>query len=215
MAANIPRYRIALDFKSLDDGARVSLVTGIEKVALTASLGQIPSIKTSLTALNAKVTALTAGNAAVAADHKLLQQDTGVRDVARGALDAELDTLRALVTNNAQSASDVTAMGFTLRASPPATRTKPDAPTQLLVRFEKKPGRARVSVAEPPSAPKGNFVAESSPDPIAATTWSPMPGNGKQRLVTGGSGAKVWVRFAQVRYGLQSDWSTPVLVTFP
>jgi hypothetical protein len=43
---------------------------------------------------------------------------------------------------------------------------------------------------------------------------SPLPGNGKQRrIITGPIGTKVWVRFARLRYGLQSEWSVPVLVT--
>jgi hypothetical protein len=80
------------------------------------------------------------------------------------------------------------------------------------VRLEKRPGRARVTVQEPAGV-HGRYLAESSPDPVGPATWSLLPGNGKQRIVTGPSGTKVWVRFAQVRYGLMSDWSVPVLVT--
>ena len=46
--------------------------------------------------------------------------------------------------------------------------------------------------------------------------WTSLPGNGKQRKLSGyASGTQLWVQFAQVRYGLQSPWSTPVLVTIP
>jgi hypothetical protein len=39
---------------------------------------------------------------------------------------------------------------------------------------------------------------------------------GKQRKLTGyATGTKLWVRFATVRWGMQSDWCTPVLVTIP
>jgi hypothetical protein len=210
-----PRTRIDLDLSTLDDADRAALFAGIQKVAAGASLAQIPSIQASLTALDAKAAALDDGNGAVAADRQQLQRDITVRDLARVAFDAEVSTLRALVANNATSPADVTAMGFSILDPASRTRTLPDAPREVVVRFERRTGRARVTVVELSSAPRGAYVAESSPDPIGPSTWSPMVGNGKQRLVTGASGAKVWVRFAQVRYGLQSAWSAPVLVTFP
>jgi hypothetical protein len=55
-------------------------------------------------------------------------------------------------------------------------------------------------------------VANNALPVMTRARWG-LPGNGKQRIITGPSGTKVWVRFAQVRYGLQSDWSVPVLVT--
>ena len=55
-----------------------------------------------------------------------------------------------------------------------------------------------------------------STDPIGTGTWSPLPGTGKQRKLAGyASGTKLWVHFATVRYGMQSAWSVPVLVTIP
>jgi hypothetical protein len=203
-----------LEFRTLDDATRSSLVAGIQKVAPQSPLAQIPAVATSLTALGKKATSLASAIGAVAADHKQLKQDQTTRDVARVVLDTELDTLRKLVANNAANASDITGMGFLVLDPATTTRTKPAAPGEVLVRLEKKPGRARVSVYEIGGL-RGRYVAESSPDPIGPATWSPLPGNGKQRLITGPSGTKVWVRFAQVRYGLQSDWSVPVLVTLP
>jgi hypothetical protein len=74
-------------------------------------------------------------------------------------------------------------------------------------------GKARVSV-QTTGTSHGRYVAESSPDPIG--TWTSLPGTGKERKLSGfASGAKLWVHFAQVRDGLQSDWSAPVLVCFP
>ena len=65
-------------------------------------------------------------------------------------------------------------------------------------------------------AGKGRFVAEMSLDAGGPSTWSSLPGTGKSRALSGyASGTKVWVRFAAVRYGMQSDWCTPVLVTIP
>jgi hypothetical protein len=64
--------------------------------------------------------------------------------------------------------------------------------------------------------PLGNFVAQVSTDPIGPATWQPLPGNGKQRTLSGyATGTKLWVQFAQVRWGLQGPWSVPVLVTIP
>jgi len=41
-----------------------------------------------------------------------------------------------------------------------------------------------------------------------------MPGAGKQRKLSGyASGTRLWVRFAAVKYGQQSAWSTPVMLT--
>jgi hypothetical protein len=76
-------------------------------------------------------------------------------------------------------------------------------------------GRASATVQETGTL-RGNYVAEATSDPISpASAWTSLAGNGKQRRIVGPTGTKVWVRFAQVRYGLQSDWSTPVLVTLP
>jgi hypothetical protein len=210
----IPRPRISLDLKHLDDAQRTALVAGIQKLGPQSALMQNAAVAASFTALGKKAAALTTANGVVAADQKLLKQDTTIRDAARVTMDVEIDTLRTLVANNAASASDITSMGFALLDPASTTRTKPSAPVEILTRLERKPGRARASVVETGTT-RGRYVAESSPDPIGAATWSPMPGNGKSRLITGPSGTKVWIRFAQVRYGLQSDWSVPVLVTLP
>lgn len=91
----------------------------------------------------------------------------------------------------------------------------PEIPQSLDVKIPKTAkGRARVSVHETGDT-HGRYVAESSPDPVGPTTRSPLPGTGKSRTLTGPSGTKVWVRFARVRGQMQSDWSTPVLVTLP
>jgi hypothetical protein len=108
--------------------------------------------------------------------------------------------LKSLVLSNATSEADITGMGFALLGSTTASRTKPDAPAALIVVYSKVHGKARVSV----QTTRGHFVAESSPDPIGI--WTSLPGNGKERKLSGyASGARLWVHFAQVRYGLQSD----------
>ena len=73
-------------------------------------------------------------------------------------------------------------------------------------------GKIRVRVHETGSI-RHQYVAQQSVD---GTTWTALGvGLGKSRMVTGATGAKVWVRFATVRGQLESDWCTPVLVTLP
>lgn len=63
---------------------------------------------------------------------------------------------------------------------------------------------------------RGKYVAEMTTDPAGAGPWTSLPGTGIERKLSGyASGTKLWVRFAAVKYGLQSAWSTPVLVTIP
>jgi hypothetical protein len=205
-------WRIALGTQELTPASAEDLVSGIKKVAPQSTLISIPAIAASYAALVAKGTALGLAVTAVAEDETLLKTDTKKRDTAYSALLLELVGLKALVLSNATSAADITGMGFTLLGSTTASRTKPDAPSALIVQLGKVHGKARVTVQT--TGENGRFVAESSPDPIG--TWTSLPGNGKQRKLSGfASGAKLWVHFAQVRYGLQSDWSAPVLVCFP
>ena len=75
-------------------------------------------------------------------------------------------------------------------------------------------GKARVAVEG--KGHLGSFVAQVSTDPIGPATWTALPGNGKSRDLAGyASGTKLWVQFAQVRWGLQGPWSAPVMVIIP
>jgi hypothetical protein len=207
----IPRWHIALDTKALDDLARGNLAASIQKVAQQSALIQLPEISASVTSLGKKAVTLKAFGEAVASDEKQLKTDITAREAARSALDVELVTLKSLVVRDAKSEGDVTGMGFSL-LSTTTSRAKPDAPV-IVQKPGKQHGKTRVAVA---GKIRGRFVAESSPDPIATpAAWASLPGNGKERILTGATGTKLWVRFAQVRYGLQSDWSTPLLVTIP
>ncbi len=135
-------------------------------------------------------------------------------DLSRQAFDLALDTFKTAVENNATSAQDVTGMGLTLLSVLKSSKTVPPAPGLILVYPGKVHGKARVVVDG--KGYLGTFVAQVSPDPPGAGTWLYLPGTGKQRLLSGyASGTKLWVQFAQVRWGLQSAWSVPVLVTIP
>jgi hypothetical protein len=199
----------------MSDEEMAAAVAGIQKLAPSSPLMKNAGIAASFTALGAKATAFTTALSAVSADHQQLRDDQEARDASRILVEGELDALRGLVVNAASGTGDLTGMGFTPATPATPSRTVPAAPAIVIVRPEKAHGRARVTVQETGTA-RGSYVAESTPDPLSATSvWSLFPGNGKQRIVTGPTGTKVWVRFAQVRYGLQSDWSTPVLVTLP
>jgi hypothetical protein len=212
MTMNTQRFHIALNVSQMTDAELGATVAGIQKIAPSGTLIQNSAIAASYKALGTKATSLASLVGAIAADHMQLKQDETGRLTARTEVQGELDSLRGLVANTATSPGDITGMGFVQLSRTAQTRTVPLPPAEFVTRLGKVHGRARVAV----SGASGNYVAESTPDPISPTSvWSSLPGNGKQRTLTGATGTKVWVRFAQVRYGLQSDWSTPVLVTIP
>jgi hypothetical protein len=206
------RFRIALCTSAMDDLKRTALIAGIQKVAPLSALMQVPA---SVAALAKKGAALTASSAAVAADEKLLAQDEGTREGCRVAVDGELNALKALVAVNATVPSDITSMGLEpLGSVVRPVHGAPNAPSGLAVNNGRVHGASRVAVALP--GYQGQFAAEVSTDPPGANTWTVLPGSGKQRKLSGyASGTRLWVRLAAVRYGLQSDWCTPVLVTIP
>jgi hypothetical protein len=105
-------------------------------------------------------------------------------------------------------------MGFVLLADVVTPEGLPEPPQALLVKTGLMHGKAIVTVAA--KGYQGKFAAEVSPDPIGSGPWTALPGTGKSRKLLGyASGTKLWVRFAAVRRGQQSAWSTPVLVTIP
>jgi hypothetical protein len=95
-------------------------------------------------------------------------------------------------------------------------RSAPEPPRALVVRIGRELGKARVAVDET-GMPRGRYVAQRSfGDPDREDTWSDLPGVGKERRLSGyASGTWIWVRFAAVRFGMQSAWSAPTLVVIP
>jgi hypothetical protein len=215
MGTPLSRWRIALDLKLMTDVQLLSLCAAIQKMSASSTLMTNTSIAASVAALAKKGPVLTSGNEAVAADEKQLKADILVRDNARQAVQLELSSLKGLVLNNATAATDITGIGYALAAGQPATRVAPAAPPASVNREGKIHGNATATV---PTTERGRFVAQAcapSSTGAPAGPWSSLPGNGKQRKLTGATGTQVWVQFAKVRYGLQGPWSTPVLVTFP
>jgi hypothetical protein len=208
------RYRAALSPGELDDTQVQEALASIQKMAQQGTLFQIAAIAASYAALTNKGPALTTAIAQEAANAAAYHQSVSARSTARLAVNRELDTFKTLVENNATSAGDVTGMGLSLLTIASPTRTPPDPPAALLVKIGQQHGKARVVVAG--KGKLGSFAAQVSTDPIGPATWSALPGTGKERKLSGyPSGTKLWVQFAAVRFGMQSAWCTPVLVTIP
>jgi hypothetical protein len=207
------RWRIALNTRLLDDAMRASMLAGIQNVAKQSQLAQNPAIAASLAALDTKGTALATANAGAAGLEKQLAATISQRDEARAAFDRELVALKALVEHAAQSEGDVTGMGFKVLVMGKPSKAPPDPPAGVVVKPSRVHGKLRVAAQ---NGSRKRFAAEVSPHPVGPSTWSALPGTGSQRELTGyPSGTQLWVRFAAVRYGMQSDWCTPALVTIP
>jgi hypothetical protein len=210
----LPRWRVALNLRLLSDLQRENLVSGIQKVAPQSALLQIPAVAGSLAALGTKSATFSTNVAVAATTEAQLKNSAAVRDLSRDVLDREIDTFKTLAENNATSEADLTGLGFELLNPSKGSKTQPDAPAAVMVKIGRAHGKARVAVQG--KGDLGNFVAQVSTDPIGPATWQMLPGNGKQRTLSGyPTGTKLWVQFAQVRWGLQSPWSVPVLVTIP
>ena len=208
------RWRAALNLRLLNDTKRTALLAAIQKVAQQSPLIQNPTIAASYASLSTKGATFVTSVANASASEQQWKADAAVRDVARVAFDLEVTNFKTLVENNATSAADLTGMGLTELVVTRSAKTMPDAPAAVLVRPGKEHGKARVAVDG--KGYLGSFVAQVSPDPIGPSTWTPLPGTGKSRNLSGyASGTKLWVQFAQVRWGLQSPWSAPVMVIIP
>ncbi len=207
------RFRAALNFALFDDALRETTLAGIQKVAPTSPLFQVPAVAAAYAAFTASGTTFTANVGTAAANEKVFRVSAAVRDSSRVSYDLMLDTLKTVVENNAASPADITGMGFTVLNVTKSSKTPPNAPALVLV-FPSKTQHGKARVVVDGKGKVGNFVAQVSGDPIG--TWTLLPGNGKERKLSGyASGTKLWVQFAQIRWGLQSPWSVPVLVTIP
>jgi hypothetical protein len=213
----VQRFHVLLNLTTLDDPTRHHLVASIAAAAPTSALvAANPAMQASVAALATKDTALTQTNSAVVLDKQKLKTDIATEAVARNNLDGELRNLATLTENNAKSPADVQGLSFVYRPPTVATKLPPPVPTQINVKIPKTGHGKVIAVVEETGPIHYEYAAQSSPDPFGPTTWAALGvGHGKTRAVTGVSGTKVWVRFATVRGQLQSDWSTPVLITIP
>jgi hypothetical protein len=210
----VPRYLAAMDISRLTDAEAHQLVGNVKVAAPTSTLvAASPSLQASVTALVSKDAMLVKANTAVDDDKQALKIDLSTEAVARSELHAELRTYTTLLTNVAKSPADIHGGGLP-PAPPRATRYSPPTVPASLDTITPKVGRGKMRVrVHETGGTRYQYVAQQSVD---GTTWAPLgAGLGKSRVVTGASGAKIWVRFAMVRGALQSEWCTPVLVTIP
>jgi len=208
----LARWRAALNMRLLTDASRGTTLAAIQKVAPQSTLLANPAIAASYDALVKKGLALATSVSSAAAIKQQLVIAASLRDTARNAFDLELLALASLVQSSATSAEDLTGMGFTLFSLARASKAPPDPPTgALVVKTGRAHGKASVSVPRPGNP--GRFAAEVASDP--AGPWASLPGTGRRRQLSGATGTQLWVRFATVRFGMQSGWCTPTLVTLP
>ena len=208
----ISRWRAALNTHLLTDALRANLLSGIGKVAPTSPLFQVPAVAAMYAAFSTKGATFTTNVATTAANEKIYKASVTTRDASRLAFDLAIVGLKSAVESSAGSASDITSMGFSLLTVLKSSKLAPDAPATVIVVTGKTHGKARVKVDGVGFL--GHFVAEVSGDPIG--TYSSLPGTGKERNLSGyPTGTRLWVHFAQIRWGLQGPWSVPVLVTIP
>jgi hypothetical protein len=210
----VPRYLAAMDISRLTDADAHALVGNIKVAAPTSALVLASAaLQASVAALTTKDASLEKANTTVDNDRQALKIDLSTEALARSDLHGELRTYTTLLTNVAKSPADIHAGGLPPAPPRPSRNTPPTVPESIDTKPPKTGhGKTRVSVHETGTT-RHQYVAQQSVD---GTTWAALgTGLGKSRVVTGASGAKIWVRFAMVRTGMQSDWCTPVLVTIP
>jgi hypothetical protein len=207
------RLRVLLALSTADDKYRYDTLAAVGNLAPTSPLLAIPAIQASVTRLATLAVAFKVNNDTVAADRAKLALDIEEEGNTRDAVDGELLALKAAIENHATKASDLASLGFGERG---ASRTKGQlsAPEAIDIKSTKVRGQF-TAVAREVGKSRWQYAAESSPDPVGESTWTTLTGYSRSRKVTGPSGSKVWVRFARMSGQLQSEWSTPVLVTIP
>jgi hypothetical protein len=205
---------ILLNTTTLTDAERADLVTNITQNAPQADLYKNqPPIQAAVATLATAGAAFTKSVAAVAASEGLLVSQKETRDNDRASLDRALALLSALVQNGAVTDADALAMG--LRTfHPPAKTTVVAPPDGAVVKPAKAHGKFTATAHD--LLGRRHFAAQLSPDPVTGTSWVDLPGNGKQRRLSGyPSGSTQWVRFAALRGQERSAWCAPVAVVVP
>ena len=207
------QLRVSMVLSEVDDRWRHDTAAAVTQVATTSPLLAIPAIQASVTTIGTLSASLKADNDTVAADRAKLTSDIERESSTRKKFDGELRTLKAMVENHATTASDLASIGLEERG---ARRAKGQLvpPEGIDIKSTKIRGQFTASAREVGKT-RWQYAAEWSPDPVGEDTWTILTGYGKTRKVTGPSGSKVWVRFARIGGQVQSDWSTPVLVTIP
>ena len=211
-------FHIFLDLAALNASstARDALITAILKLAPQSPLFSDPAIQAAVTQLQKTHATFTTASQTAAQSGKQHALDVAAALDAQAADNRSLVLLRTLAQNGAKTESDLTSLGFTAYTGrPPPPQLVP--PEVIDVKQGRKgSGRARATVRELGNTRRSYAARSTASFPITATsTFDSLPGKGKQRKLTGQPGTTVWVQFALLHGGQQSDWSAPVPVAFP
>jgi hypothetical protein len=83
-------------------------------------------------------------------------------------------------------------------------------PLGVTVKWDAKAALIRIHVHRAPGL--RSVRIQISPDPITATSWKELPGDGATAALSGYAPGTYWVRAASSRAREISDWTTPVAV---
>jgi hypothetical protein len=152
---------------------------------------------------NALKTAVSAVTTADAAAHLAR---TG-RDTQRSVYNKAYGVAVKLVEQDAVSKADIEDAGFVfLDPSHPGLIL----PSGIAVKYDGKHSLIRVHVLY--AAGRRPCVVEISVDPVTATSWQRLSGNGVMRALSGYAPGTYWIHAATVRAQNQSAWFGPVSV---
>lgn len=210
----VSRTLTSVVVSALDDAKLHELAADIAVAAKTSTLvAGNATLQSTIPQLATADASLLSSNKAVATDRVTLSTDLATEAENRSVVMGMLRTIVTVATNVAKSPADLQGAGLPAAAPRPPHNQPPTVPA----RVDNKPpktghGKTTVVVYET-AGERFHYVAQES---LNGVTYTQLGlGLGKTRVVTGASGTKVWVRFAMVRSGLQSDWSVPILVTIP
>ena len=214
----INEFHVLLDLKALnaDDTAREQLCTSIAKLAPQSPLYSDPVVQAAVTNMGKTFTTLVTARQTAAQSAKQHALDVAAASDAEAANNKSLVLLRALAENAATRESDLTSMAFTAYTGrPPPPPLLP--PEQIdVVQGKKGTGKARATVHELGITRRRYAARTTTSYPITPNSvFDVVPGNGKQRKLSGQPGSTVWIQFALVHGGQQSDWSAAVPMAFP
>jgi hypothetical protein len=210
------RFHAELDLTQLgaDHAARQALIDAILELAPKSSIYlNNPTVQQAVAALGTTLATVKSAGATVAATAKQYKIDLAAETAAIQANDRALLLVKNLSENFATSAGDLASMAFNAVLPKPSFALAPPVSVDITM-GKRGHGNLKVS-AHQVGTTRRHYMVETSPDPIGPNSWTLVPGTGKSRRLTGKSGTSLWVRFALVRGQGQSDWGTPVLVTFP
>jgi hypothetical protein len=201
--------------KPITDEERSNAAAALQASLTTSDVVKNNPVMQANIALLAKIAqSLPAASALVETDRKTLIADTAAMENTRGEFDRLYNLHLDMLEHEAKSEDDLKKANVKPRG-PKAPEAPPATPEQIDVRIPTRGrGYATASVHETGKT-RYRYDAQYRPEPYGPSTWLDLVGHGKSRRVTGASGTRVWVRFAQVKRGVRSEWSTPVLITIP